>query len=797
MREQISQKDCFWYEKPAEEWIEALPLGNGRLGAMVYGRTVEEKIQIDESSFWSGEASNQNNRADSRGLLWKIREALQKGNYEEADLLGHIFVGRKNQYGTNMPVGNLHLRIEGLQNTESGSILSGESISGYMRSLSLEEGIARTSFAAGGISFEREAFLSNPAQTAVFRMQADAPFDLSIWYEGIETKVEITGALPEKEGISAFSLAGDARESLHSNGNCGVHLEGCLALEHDGTCRYENAEIRITGCTTMVVYLDLETNMFLQEPGKLASERAFAAALKGYEELKAEHIADVSVLYERVRLDLGDKERNSLPTDERVRRMAQGERDNDLCRLMFQYGRYLLIASSREDSPLPTHMGGIWNDNIYNNIDCTQDMHIDMNLQMQYWAAAQCGLPECYQPFFRYLKQILIPSGEKTAREVYDADGWTAHVVTNPWGFTSLGWGYNWGVFSLGGAWCAAYVWDYYAYTGDRRWLEEEGFDILAGATAFVADYVFWDEKQGYYMTGPSYSPENMFTAEGKDYFLSLSDTCDVLLVREVLELYRQASDILGRRDPLYDRTEEISAKLPPYKIGKHGQLQEWFYDFEEPIPNHRHTSHLLGLYPFRQIVPERDKELARAVEVSIQRRLENFEITSWGMNMLLGYYARLGKGEDAYVILCETFQRIVKPNMASVMSDADSMWCGTWELDGNTGLTSAMAEFLVQSFGHEVILLPALPKAWKDGEVDGLVLKGGHRIHMSWRDGRPIRVEIMAKTDGKLRIRWENNVWEVSCKAGESIHLQGPQKEALGFPKPPSDGCGKPKGYL
>ena len=236
---------------------------------MVYGGTVEEKIQIDESSFWSGEASNQNNRADSQSLLWKIREALQKENYEEADLLGHIFVGRKNQYGTNMPVGNLHLRIEGLQSTESGSILSGENISGYMRSLALEEGIARTSFAAGGISFEREAFLSNPAQTAVFRMQADAPFDLGIWYEGIETKVEITGALPEKEGISVFSLAGDARESLHSNGNCGVHLEGCLALEHDGTCQYENAEIRITGCTTMVVYLDLETNMFLQEPGKL------------------------------------------------------------------------------------------------------------------------------------------------------------------------------------------------------------------------------------------------------------------------------------------------------------------------------------------------------------------------------------------------------------------------------------------------------------------------------------------------------------------------------------------------
>lgn len=766
MREQM-EKDIFWYRQPAEKWIEALPLGNGRLGAMVYGGALEEKIQVDENTFWSGKPSGQNNRPDNYELLGKIRKLLMEENYEEADRLGHDFVGRKNQYGTNMPVGNLFLHLEGVQ---------GE-VSEYQRSLSLSEALAQTRFLADGISFEREMFLSNPDQAAVIRMRGSAPFSLKIRYEGIESKVEIAGLLPldtSGQGICGFRIAGDARETLHSDGTCGVHLEGCLVLSHDGTCQYEDGVIFLSDCSEMVCYMDLETDMFLQKPEETARERVCAAAEKGYGRLRQEHISDVQELYERVGLFLEDEENsvlvNGLSTDARIMRMAEGGQDNDLCRLMFQYGRYLLIASSREDSLLPTHMGGIWNDNIYNNIDCTQDMHVDMNLQMQYWAAAQCALPECYAPFFRYLEEIMIPSGTKTAKEVYKADGFVAHVVTNPWGFTSLGWGYNWGVFSLGGAWCAAMAWDYYEYTGNKGWLSEHGFRIIKEAAAFVADYVFWDEDTGCYMTGPSYSPENMFSVDGKDYFLSLSTTCDVLLVREILEVYRRACCALGQTEALYGRAGEILEKLPPYRIGKYGQLQEWFYDFEEPIPNHRHTSHLLGLYPFRQIVPGKDTELVRGAEVTIQRRYEDFEITSWGMNMLAGYYARMGKPQEAYQIIRDTFRRLVKPNMASVMSDETSMWCGTWELDGNTGMTSAMAEMLLQSFGEEVILLPALPAEWKNGEIKGLYIKGGHQVRLAWKDGMPVCLEILPAADSELNVRYGRKEKTVSCKKGEKL---------------------------
>lgn len=775
------KQDQFWYCQPAEDWIEALPLGNGRMGAMVYGKPTEEMIQIDESSFWSGARSENHNREDNYQIMWDVRNALLNEDYEEADRIGHEFVGKKNQYGTNMPVGNLKLTL-----LESGSASSAEEgadrgaslanmescVEQYERSLSLNQGIARTSFTLNQIPFSREVFVSNPDQVAVIRMKSEQPFSMEIRYDGIGNNTCLAGQIDHEAGCF-YRIVGDARETLHSDGNCGVHLEGVAAVVCDGVHRAGEHSIIVEHASDLILYLDLETDMFQEHPEQLARKRAEAAVKKGYEQLRETHIQDVQPLYERMTLTLGNPDMREIPTDERIRRVAEGASDPDLDSLLFAYGRYLLIASSREDSPLPTHMGGIWNDNIYNNIDCTQDMHVDMNLQMQYWAAAQCALPECYTPYFRYLETIVIPSGIKTAQEAYHARGWAAHVVTNPWGFTSLGWSYNWGVFSLGGAWLALLAWDYYTYTNDMEWLNQVGYSILEGAAAFAADYVFWDEKHGLYMTGPSYSPENMFSANGKDYFLSLSTTCDVLLVREILEVYQKAAALTGKGDAdLVCRAEEIVKKLPGYQIGKYGQLMEWFEDFEEPIPNHRHTSHLLGVYPFCQIRPWEEPELAKAVKTSIVRRHDEFEITSWGMNMLVGYYGRLGMGNKAYEMIQEVFERIVKPNMASVMSDESSMWCGTWELDGNTGMTSAMAEMLVQSLEGELRLLPALPDAWSEGSLHGICVRGGHTLDMSWEQGRLTEAVLHCGSTGSLHVVYENQMTELSCEAGKSVKI-------------------------
>lgn len=746
-----------WYRKPAKEWIEALPLGNGRIGAMVYGGTWNERIQIDESSFWSGAPSDKNNRRGTRTLMEKIRKALLEGDYETADRLGHDFVGNKNQYGTNMPTGELTLRL----------VSEITDMKDYERWLDLSRGIAVTKFTAEDSEFVRESFVSNPAQVFCLKFTGTEPFSLEIGFNGIGNNTSFSGL---KE--NTVFLSGDALETLHSDGKHGVHLEGCMKVVTDGKIVWKEDWVSIQNTKQIELFLDMETNMFVENPLYCAQKRVESSFFKGYEECKKEHIKDVKPLFSRVEFSLGQEEKSEIPTDERIKKVGKGEEDPALFALMYQYGRYLLIASSRVDSPLPTHMGGIWNDNIYNNIDCTQDMHIDMNLQMQYWAAAQSSLPECYVPFFRYLEQVLVPSGEKTAREAYEMDGWTAHVVSNPWGFTSLGWAYNWGAWSLGGVWCTLLIWDYYLYTGDKEFLLKKGFSILEGAVKFALDYVFYDEKSGFYMTGPSYSPETQFRVNGKNYFLSLSNTCDVLLIRELLDTYEKAVAETGFKEKedtakLLSRAFEVSKKLPPYFTGKHGQIQEWFYDFEEPIPNHRHTSHLLGLYPFNQIHPEKDKELCRAARRSIERRRENFEITSWGMNMLIGYYARLGDGASAFEIMQETFQKIVKCNMASVMADEESMWKGTWELDGNTGFTAAVSELLVQSTENTVWLLPALPSQWKEGFLKGVSLKNRGKIDIFWKNGKLAYALIYGGT-GKCEIRYENRTKNIVLGEGK-----------------------------
>ncbi|MDC7287947.1 glycoside hydrolase family 95 protein [Blautia schinkii] len=756
----MRQKNMLWYKNPAVQWIDALPVGNGRIGAMVYGGTLEERIQIDESSFWSGAASRDNNRPGTKALMEQIRKALLSGNYEEADRLGHGFVGNKNQYGTNMPVGELKLKLTGLQ----GEVQSDD----YLRYLDLENSLSGTRFNISETQMFRECFVSNPSQVFCMKIEAGERFGLEIRYEGIGNQTALCSWDGEYGRIS-----GDALETLHSDGTHGVHLEGCVKLLTDGTIWWEDGVLYTAQASRLELFLDLETTMFMEDPEACAKERVEKAVFKGYDSCREEHIQDVQPLFQRMDISLGQEDKSEIPTDVRIKHVIDGEEDLSLYALMYQYGRYLLIASSREDSPLPTHMGGIWNDNIYNNIDCTQDMHIDMNLQMQYWAAALCSLPECYQPFFRYMKQVLIPSGTCTAREAYEADGWTAHVVSNPWGFTSLGWAYNWGAWSLGGAWCAVMIWDYYEYTKDRPFLEKDGYCMLDGAVRFVLDYVFMDEESGYFMAGPSYSPENQFSVDGKNYFLALSNTCDVLLIRELLSIYLKARLEIGiKEDIVSHKVAEVLEKLPPYKLGKKGQLQEWFYDFDEPIPNHRHTSHLLGLYPFSQIDAESTPELAEGVRKSIALRYDNFEITSWGMNMLLGYYARLGDGVSAGKIIRDTFEKLVRTNLASVMSDETSMWMGTWELDGNTGFTAAMTELLIQSSEKEIKLLPSLPPEWAKGQLLGVSVKNAGKADIYWKNGRLKKAYLKAGANGHCKIRYGDNSLAWEFRPGDTLEI-------------------------
>ncbi|WP_070042656.1 glycosyl hydrolase family 95 catalytic domain-containing protein [Robinsoniella peoriensis] len=769
----MREKDILWYKNPAKVWIEALPLGNGRIGAMDYGGSIRERIQIDESSFWSGERSEYNNKPESKDLIDQIRKELLKEDYEEADRLGHGLTGNKNNYGTNMPVADL---IMELQNMDPGMVKH------FRRSLDLSCGISETLFEYHDVLYKRTVLVSNPSQVVAIRFTSDRkkPFNMEISYNGIGNDTKICG-MDGNLGL----VEGHAFETLHSDGKTGVCLQGSICFLCDGEIQYKKDTVLLLNATELVVFMDIQTNMFEEDPQGKSFAHVKSAVKTGFLNVEAEHTRDVQSLFTRMDIKLGDTNKRNIPTDERIQMAADGNLDPDLYALLFQYGRYLLIASSRADSPLPTHMGGIWNDNIYNNIDCTQDMHIDMNLQMQYWLSAQCNLKESYIPLFNYIRNILVPSGEKTAAEVYRAKGWTAHVVSNPWGFTALGWSYNWGIWSLGGAWCTTLIWDYFTYTKDYQFLQREAYHIIKGAAEFILDYVFYDTYSGYYMTGPSYSPETMFRTKGKNYFLSISPTCDVLMVREILRIYLKMMEELRAIDGVMEndtakinnieiKAIEVLEKLPPYKIGARGQLQEWYYDFEEPIPNHRHTSHLLGLYPFRQIEPENMKDLADAARRSINIRYDNFEVTSWGMAMLTGHYARLNAGEEALHILKDTVNKLLKPNMASVMSDQNSMWMGTWELDGNTGITSVIGEMLLQSGNDFLHILPALPKEWTTGELKGICVRGGHVADISWEKGELKNLQITSYHNDIKKLSVGSICDKKDCGFGEIVLKKG-----------------------
>jgi alpha-L-fucosidase 2 len=766
------QPMTLWYRQSAARLNEALPIGNGKMAAMVYGGAETEKIQFDDATFWSGEPSRENNRADTPEILQKLRGLLMEHHYGEADRAGKDFVGAKRNYGTHMPLGDLIIGHVGLKGA-----------AGLERSLDLFDGVASASFAAGGCTWNRECFMSYPAEVFSLRYGADSQkcFSVALQWEGIENDTRFIGL----EGRDVL-LAGNARETLHSDGRAGVSLRGRIRVLTDGEVAFCGGSAEIRNATGMVLLASLETTMTSPNPDAACLRRLDGAERLGWRQLLSSHVADVHALMERVSFSLGEG-RGELPADERIAAHAAGKEDPSLIALAFQYGRYLTLASSRRASPLPTHMGGIWNDNIYNKQDSTQDMHIDMNLQMQYWPAFPCGLAECFWPAARWMRDVLVPAGEEAARVAYGAGGWVAHVTSNPWGYAALGWAHNWGSFSFGGAWCAALLWDYFDYTRDMDFLREIACPILLGAARFMLDVLFYDEDSGCWMCGPSYSPENHYSVDGEPYTLSLSTTCDILLIREIFTLALKSARLAGApEDEMQREIAERLKGLPSYRIGKWGQIQEWLYDFEESDPCHRHASHLLGLYPFAQISPEGTPALAKAARVSIRRRLEGFEATSWGYNLFAGMFARLHDGDAAKEMVDENIRRLAMPNLTIAMPADVPMWGGTWELDGNTGLSAAVCEMIAQSREaqdrggesyYEVRLLPALPRGWPDGEMRGLRLRGGFALDIIWRGGKLACAALTAAQGSRLAIAVAGCGGApavIVVRAGETLEIGG-----------------------
>lgn len=780
MEQETSGNEGVWLDSPAEYWKEGFPLGNGHMGAMLYGGVNRELVNLSEATCFSGEASVSNNQSGAKEAFHQMRMAVAEGDYENAKKLSDGFIGIRHNYGTNLPIGNLVIE---LPNQQQEGI-----VAGYRRELSLATATAQIEFAAGEAMHSRTAFLSNPDQVLVYRFKCNKPGNLvaMLSFESLPGREE--GFEAQVDENLDLLLFGNAWETMHSDGHSGVRYHGRLrAVCRNGSISKKGNKLWIEQGDELLLLLSIATSFSIggintevsgQDEVQCCLRRIEEAAKKGFDELLNRHVRDYQSLYERVQLKLneGDSHLGSLPIDERLKRIQNGGEDAALCALMFQYGRYLLINSSRENSELPAHLQGAWNDNVACRIGWTCDMHLDINTQMNYWPAWATSLPECEKPLFHWIQNVLVPSGRLTAQESYGMKGWAAELVSNAWGFSAPYWHSNISPCPTGGLWIATHLWEHYQFTGDREFLEQEAYPVLQEAADFFLDYIFEDKKTGYLIGGPSISPENRFLVGEQAHSFSNGTTYEILMIRELFYIVAEARKVLGFEKD--DSLEQAYSRLLPYEVDEKGRLKEWMHDYESEDLQHRHTSHLLGLFPFGQITPDKTPELAQAARKSIEGRLlpeTGWEDTGWARSMLMLYEARLWNGEKAYEHIMSMQRNLTHPNL--MVKHPPTRGAGSfddvYELDGNTGLTTCITELLLQSHTGELHLLPALPRAWQSGSVQGLCARGGVIVDMEWQDGCLVKATFEARKAGSFGIRYHDSYREILLQAGEKTEVQ------------------------
>lgn len=731
-----------WYAQPAKVWMESLPIGNGRLGAMTYGGIEEEKLALNESTMWSGQYNENQNKPFGREKMDQLRKLFFEGKLSEGNrIAGDNLHGNQTSFGTHLPIGDLKMQF----------IYPEGKVTDYRRSLSLDEAVSSVSFNSGGVNYKREYFATNPDNVLVLRLTADKQKSITM-NMGLDLMRQADLSVENNQLV----FTGKVDFPLHGPG--GVCFEGRIAvLADNGEVKMEQSGVSIKEADAVTLIVDVRTDYKSPDYKTLCADGVEKAAAKSYDELKQAHIKDYNTLYNRVSIHFGQDANRAMPTDVRWKQVKEGKTDTGLDALFFQYGRYLTIASSRENSPLPIALQGFFNDNKACNMGWTNDYHLDINTEQNYWAANVGNLAECNAPLFTYIKD-LAHHGAKTAEVVYGCKGWTAHTTANVWGYTPASSTIIWGLFPMAGSWIASHLWIQYEFTQDKQYLAETAYPLLKGNAQFILDFLAKDPKSGYLMTGPSISPENWFrTAGGEEMVASMMPACDRELAYEILSNCVRASEILDTDREFADSLRTAIAQLPPIQLRANGAIREWFEDFEEAHPNHRHTSHLLALYPFSQITLEKTPELAEAARKTIENRLsaENWEDTEWSRANMICMYARLKDAQEAYKSVQLLQGKLSRENLMTVSPGGIAGAEGDiYSFDGNPAGTAGMAEMLIQNHEGYVEFLPCLPVEWKDGSFKGLCLKGGAEATAEWTNAVINKASLKATADQVLKVK-------------------------------------------
>jgi len=764
-----------WYKQPATVWVEALPVGNGRLGGMVFGDFNNEMIQLNEESVWAGSKIN-NNNPEALAHLAEIQQAIFKSEYKKArELSDKYLLGTPPEVRSYQPLGNLSIEFD----------WTGQPTS-YRRSLILNTGISKTEYTIDGNKVTQEVFVSAPHDVMVVSIIAEKPFNSEI----LISRERDTSRLPRdrngrrrpvynhytneynnEDGIASYSGQIIDFDSPRK-GPGGRHLRYSAAMKllsgnDDSTPLVSDTSsgFRINSVRKVVLILTGATDYNSERLDIDSSKDPFAVCrgillkASGFraDELKQIHERDHRKYFDRVEFSLGEDLNSGIPTDERLTRVKEGNTDDWLIPVYFQYGRYLLMGSSRTPGVLPANLQGIWNDQF--EAPWNADFHTNINLQMNYWHAEVCNLAETSEILTGFMEKLSVP-GAVTAKEMYGADGWTLHHLTDPFGRTGVADGV-WGITPMDGPWMTFPVYEHFLFSADTAFLKNRAYPLMKSSAEFVLDFLI-ESPEGYLVTNPSHSPENNFrdNITGEISALTYAATTDIELVNALFDYCIEASLILGTDQEFASRLAVAKKRLPPVRINSKGVIQEWIKDYDEPEPGHRHMSHLLGLYPMAQFTPE-TPELYKAAGATIERRLSfGGGHTGWSRAWIVNLFARLQDGEKAY----ENLLGLLRKSTLSNLFDTHP----PFQIDGNFGGTAGIAEMLIQSNNGKIKLLPAIPEVWKTGEVKGLCARGGFVVDMKWAERKLQKAKIYSKNGGKCSVIYAGNQQELILKAGE-----------------------------